>query len=132
MSNEHADFSRRAYPSDISRRQWERVGPLLSRPRDEPAGRGRPGRKRCTDLREVVNAVNYRWHTGCVWRMLPHDFPPWGTVYRYFREWERAGLLPAVRGVLTSRAPGASQTPAVERCSIKASSSDFRRGRISS
>jgi putative transposase len=105
MSHPNAGFERRSYPSDISGPEWERVSPML------PGPRGNTGRKRRTDLREVVNAVNYRWHTGCGWRMLPHDFPPWGTVYAYFRTWDRAGLLPHLRRELLRRKQAASPPP---------------------
>ncbi|MCA9055342.1 MAG: transposase [Planctomycetaceae bacterium] len=65
--------------------------------------RQRTGRPRQTGLREVASAIAYRWKTGCPWRMLPHDFPPWGTVYTYFREWERAGILPELKSLLRNR-----------------------------
>jgi putative transposase len=42
------------------------------------------GRPRTTCLRPVVNAIFYLLRTGCQWRLLPREFPPWGTVYRYF------------------------------------------------
>lgn len=96
----------RTYPSDISRRQWDAVADLL--PDDSPTGR-----RRTTDLREIVNAINYRWTTGCAWRVLPHDFPPWETVYRYFRRWERDGTLREIREVcLRRRTPTRSRTAA--------------------
>lgn len=84
------------YPSDVSAEQWRRIAPLL--PPDE-----KRGRRRSTDLREVVNGINYRWSTGCVWRMLPHDFPPWATVYTYFRRWRSDGTLPVIREELLKR-----------------------------
>jgi transposase len=77
---------RRRYPSDLTDRQWAAIAPLL--PPD-----ARTGRRRRQPLREVLDALNYRWETGCAWRMLPHDFPPWGTVYRYYRHWQRTGAL---------------------------------------
>lgn len=90
---------RRPYPSDISGWQWRQVIAVLPPERE----RGRP---RSTDLREVINAINYRWSTGCVWRMLPHDFPVWTTVYMYFRRWERDGTLSQLRDILL-RSPSA-------------------------
>lgn len=78
--------ARRRYPSDLNERQWARVVPLLP-------GRLPRGRPPVYGLRDVVDAINYRWRTGCVWRMLPHDFPPWSTVYGYFRTWQHAGVL---------------------------------------
>ena len=50
------------------------------------------GRPRTTDLREVVNAIFYVLRGGCQWRLLPTDFPPYQTVYHYFRAWRRAGV----------------------------------------
>ena len=85
--------NRRSYPSDISDLQWRFVEILL--PEQKAAGRHRK-----TDLREVINAVNYRWQTGCPWRMLPHDFPPWETVYTYFRLWQKLGLLVDLRDIV--------------------------------
>jgi putative transposase len=43
-------------------------------------------------VRTVVNAIFYLLRTGCQWRLLPHQFPPWGTVYYYFRSWENSGI----------------------------------------
>src|SRR3954471_6344801 len=55
--------------------------------------KARPGgRPRTTDLRSVVNAILYLLRSGCQWRLLPLQFPPWGTVYSYFRSWEAAGV----------------------------------------
>jgi putative transposase len=92
--NAPAEVVRRHYPSDLTDRQWRKVHPLLPPP---PPQTGRP---RSTNLRDVLSAINYRWTTGCAWRMLPHDFPPWGTVYTYFRHWGRSGVLPEVRAQL--------------------------------
>ena len=92
--------SRTRYPSDLTETQWRRIMLLL------PAEKTR-GRRRCTCVREVVNAINYRWRTGCVWRMLPHDFPPWATVYTYFRHWQCDGVLRQIRAVLLRRATAA-------------------------
>ena len=86
------------YPSDVTDRQWQEIGSLL------PSGRD-CGRDRSTDLREVVNGINYRWKTGCVWRMLPHDFPPWPTIYTYFQRWQRDGTLKYIRETLLRRQP---------------------------
>jgi len=102
---------RRRYPSDITDEQWRRIEHRLSARHNLP--RHNRGRYRTTDLREVVNAINYRWTTGCVWRMLPHDFPHWATVYTYFRRWQQDGTLPALRDELLrpKRRAGASSRP---------------------
>src|SRR5258708_16326665 len=68
------------YPSDLTDQQWSILEPLT------PPAR-RCGRPRKTDLRQVVNAIFYRNRNGCIWRALPHDFPPWRTVYNYFAQW---------------------------------------------
>jgi putative transposase len=73
---------RKAYPTDLTDEQWELLEPLL--PKAKPGGR-----PRTVDLREVINAIFYLLMTGCAWRLLPHDLPPWQTVYSYFRAWKR-------------------------------------------
>src|SRR5271168_3094833 len=64
------------YPSDLTDQQWALLQPLIP-----PARPG--GRPRQTDMRAVVNALFYVTREGCTWRALPHDFPPWKTVYNY-------------------------------------------------
>ena len=78
--------ARKAYSSDLTDEQWKLIEPLL--PAAIPGGRPRK-----TDIREVVNAIFYLLRTGCAWRLLPHDFPPPGTVYDYFRAWTKNGTL---------------------------------------
>jgi putative transposase len=73
-------MERKPYPTDLTDEQWLLIEPLLP-----PAKPG--GRPRQTDLREVLNALFYLNRAGCQWRMLPHEFPPWKTVYNYFRAW---------------------------------------------
>ena len=72
------------YPSDLTLTQWKRLKRLLP-----PAKPG--GRPRSVDLREVLNALFYHLRAGGAWRLLPHDFPPWSTVYDYFRKWRNDG-----------------------------------------
>lgn len=75
------------YPSDVNDAEWELIQPLFDP--EQPAGPGRP----CVhDKRELVNAIFYMVRSGCAWRMLPHDWPPWQTVYGYFRLWREAGI----------------------------------------
>jgi len=80
-------YARRAsrYASDLTDREWGLISPFLPGPR-------RLGRPRSTDLREVVNALLYIASTGCQWRMLPRDFPPFTTVQAYFYEWRATGV----------------------------------------
>jgi transposase len=87
----------RRYPSDTSDEQWALIEPLL------PAVNtgGRPEKH---PRRAVVDAILYVVGTGCAWRQLPADFPPWQTVYWYFNRWEQAKatekILPVVRAQL--------------------------------
>lgn len=76
--------------------QWTILEPLL------PAVQ-HLGRPRKTDIREVVNAIFYRNRNGCTWRALPHDFPPWRTVFNYFFRWSRDGTWQAVHDALRPR-----------------------------
>ncbi len=72
---------RRAYPTDLSDAEWALIEPHLPAPEAS-------GRPRVHPLREILNAVFYVGRGGCAWRLLPHDFPPWKTVYHYFfRAW---------------------------------------------
>ena len=66
------------YPTDLTDEQWRLIAPSIPSPKPG-------GRPRSVDLREVVNAVLYLSRTGCSWRQLPHDFPPWGTTHFYYR-----------------------------------------------
>ena len=77
---------RKAYPTDLTNEQWAILKPHLARPH----GRGAPRR---VNLREVVNALVYLSRTGCQWRMLPHDLPPWQVAYYYFSHWRDDGTL---------------------------------------
>lgn len=93
-----------SYPSDLTEMQWSQLEPLL------PAENS-VGRHRTVSPRDIANAITYRWETGCAWRMLPHDFPPWGTVYAYFRNWQRAGVLRQMRDILTEAASKSRPKP---------------------
>ena len=84
------------YPSDITDLEWAIVAPMI------PAALT-GGRSRKTDMREVFNAIRYIDRTGCQWRMLPKDFPPFTTVYRYFWDWSRYGVLDQVHQVLLEK-----------------------------
>jgi putative transposase len=68
------------YPSDLTDRQWDCIKGLI--PAAKPGGH-----PRTLDMRSVVNAILYLLVTGCQWRMLPHEYPAWQSVYTYFRQW---------------------------------------------
>jgi len=77
-------MTRKSYPSDLTDKQWNLIAELI--PEAEPGGR-----HRSVDMREVVNAILYLNRTGCSWRMLPHEFPPWGTAHYYYRRFRLDG-----------------------------------------
>jgi putative transposase len=58
------------------------------------------GRPRTIEPREILNAIFYILRTGCAWRLLPHDFPNWKTVYHYWREWRTTGLWERINAML--------------------------------
>src|SRR5436190_1176177 len=114
-------MKRKSYPSDVTDQQWALVEPLLPRVSRHPP----PGRPREVDVREVVNALFYHAREGCTWRALPHDFPPWKTVYNYFQSWDADGtwqrLLDVLRPLARVRA-GRAPTPsaaAIDSQSVK-------------
>ena len=78
--------TRKSYPSDVADAEWEFVLPYLTLMREDAPQREYP-------LRDVFNAVRYVVRTGCQWRFLPHDFPPWTVVYQQARRWMQAGVL---------------------------------------
>ena len=84
---------KKSYKSDLSDKEWQIIEPLIP-----PAKPG--GHPRTVDMREVVNAIFYLLRTGCSWEMLPHDFPPYSTVYYYFRRWQKRGLWEQINQVL--------------------------------
>ena len=73
------------YSTDLTDREWALLRPLLP-----PAKPG--GRPRTSDLRLILDAIFYVLRSGCPWRALPHDLPPYGTVFSYFRRWQREGV----------------------------------------
>jgi len=76
---------RRRYPTDLTDAQWALLAPLIP-----PAKLA--GSPAIHDRRELVDAMLYLLRAGCAWRLLPHDFPPWRTVYHYWRVWRRQGV----------------------------------------
>lgn len=84
---------RKPYPTDLTDAQWLIIEPLIP-----PAKRGGRGRAVCP--REILNAIFYILRSGCSWRLLPHDFPPWQTVYGYFRAWQKAHVWEEINDAL--------------------------------
>lgn len=88
-------MTRLAYPSDLSDAQWQQIQAVLPK-----AKSGRTGRPRTYALREIWNAIFYQARTGCEWRYLPHDLPPWEDVWDHFCRWRDSGTLEAVHDAL--------------------------------
>ena len=101
------------YPSDLTDGQWAKLELLLQEPVE---GRHAGGRPRKYPLRRVTDAVLYMVKTGCQWRQMPVDFPPWQTVYQQFRAWRLRGTWERVTKSLREqgrKAGGRSPTPTV-------------------
>jgi len=84
---------RQPYPTDLSDAEWQRIKPYLPAPKSG-------GRPRVHSQREILNAIFYIVRSGCTWRMLPHDLPPWKTVYHYFRVWRKDGTWERINSAL--------------------------------
>ncbi len=95
---------RPAYPSDLSDARWALIAPRLTAWRQARTDAGIGGRTATHDLREIVNAILYVNRTGIAWRYLPHDFPPWQTVYGYFTAWTADGIFTQLNYQLTGLA----------------------------
>jgi transposase len=86
----------KTYPSDLSDTEWGCLEPYVP----PPNKRGRP---RAHAAREILDAIFYVLKSGCPWRLLPPDFPPWGTVYCWFRRWRIDGTWERLNGTLRER-----------------------------
>lgn len=84
---------RERYPSDLTDTEWRVLEPLV------PGGR-RLGRPVKYSKRAILNAIFYLVRSGCAWRMLPHDLPPWRICYYYFMVWKRGGVWQAIHDQL--------------------------------
>jgi transposase len=95
------------YPSDLTGPQWAQVSRFIPAPKKG----GRPAKY---DRREIVNALLYVARTGCQWRAMPHDLPPWRITYWYFMQWKKDGtidrLMDELRGDLR-QAEGRQRQP---------------------
>jgi len=116
-------MSRKPYPTDLTDEQWERLDPLLPRPK---SGTPKGGHPVTVDRREVVNAIFYHLRAGGSWRMIPHDLPAWQTVYGLFRDWRLAGVWDRVHAALCADvrieagAPPTPETLRVDSQTVKA------------
>lgn len=97
--------ARKPYPSDVSDEEWALVAPYLTLLREDAGQREHA-------LREVFNGLRYVVRSGCPWRLMPHDLPPWFVVYQQAQRWLSAGCfeqlaedLRAVLRLAAGRAP---------------------------
>ena len=86
----------RVYPTDLTDAQWRTIAPLI--PPAKPGGRHRE-----VDMRAVINGIFYIVRAGCAWRMLPKEYPPWGTVYYYFARFKKDGTWQRIHDALRTR-----------------------------
>jgi len=118
-----------AYPTDLTDDQWTLIRPYVCR--RSPARVGHPV---TVSRRRLVNAILYILRTGCQWRMLPHDFPPWGTVASQFWRWRKAGVWEKIEAALHARVreqEGRRSRPSagiVDSQSVKSSEGGSERG----
>lgn len=101
--------SNKKYATDLNEAQWKWISAYFRRS-------GKRGAPRKYDRRNVVNAILYVVKTGCQWRMLPKDYPPWKAVYQMFFRWRRTGLWEKIHDALRTkvrRKAGKKPTPSV-------------------
>ena len=101
------------YPSDLTDKQWSKLEPLLNESRGNRHAGGRP---RQHAQKRVVDALLYVVKTGCQWRQLPSNFPPWKTVHEHFRLWRDSGVWERIVQQLREqgrKAGGRNATPTV-------------------
>jgi putative transposase len=84
------------YPTDLTDEEWEQIKSRVPKPKSGRGKRGRPA----LDRRVLMNAIVYVVRGGCAWRLLPGDFPPWPTVYGYFRRWSQDWTWTFIHDVL--------------------------------
>jgi putative transposase len=89
-------MERSSYPTDLTDEQWKLVKARI--PAAAPGGRARS-----VDMREVLNGILYLNRSGCAWRSLPHEFPPWGTVWYYFRRFRNDGTWKTINDALRDK-----------------------------
>ena len=80
-------MERKSYPDDLTDQEWKLIENLVTHQANPR------GRKSKYSKREMLNGIFYLLRSGCSWRLLPHDFPPWKSVYAQFSKWKREGIF---------------------------------------
>jgi putative transposase len=93
------EIQRQAYQSDLKDQEWNLLEPLLPK----PSTQGTRGRPQEWPLHEIVNGILYVLRTGCQWRQMPHDLPPWQSVYYHHRKWRLNRLWEKVNTILREK-----------------------------
>jgi transposase len=107
-------MDRLPYPSDLTDAQWDELSEFIPIPKAGPE-------QTKYSRREIVNAIMYLKRTGCPWRFLPHDFPPWSSVKKYYYQWQDEGTFVEALNTLRERV----LTKAKTRPNSKTSSSSL-------
>ena len=96
------------YTTDITDKEWLILAPYVKQ--------GKMGRPRKHDIRSIINAIRYVMRSGCQWRLLPKNFPPWQTVYDYYLRWRKNGKWQEIHDRLVNQVrekDGKKPTPTV-------------------
>lgn len=110
-------MTRGKYPTDLNDKEWSKVEVFFEVSYEKG---GRPPKH---SKREIMNAIFYILRTGCQWRYLPHDFPPWKTVYTYFRRWKKEGVFEESNDALTRESRiGMSKNASPSACIVDSQS----------
>ena len=89
-------MTRKAYSTDLNDKEWGIIEPYVPQAKTG----GRPAKH---ERREILNAIAYVLRSGCAWRLMPHDLPPWSTVYDYFRQWRKDGTWERINAALREK-----------------------------
>ena len=114
---------RQSYPTDLTDKQWETIEPLFTKMRTYKWSK-----------RELTNAVLYLVDSGCKWRQLPHDFPPYSTVHSFYRRARLSGLWDRIMKrlvIITRKNAGRNEDPTyaiIDSQSVKTAASGEERG----
>lgn len=116
---------RKSYPTDLTDAEWQQIEPYL------PKRKSPRGRQPVHPYREILNAIFYVLRSGYAWRMLPHDLPPWQTVYHNFRLWGQDGTWAGIHDALGTElrvASGRDPQPECRHFGQPAGQNDGKRG----